>query len=38
MTRLPPTHINRRIRRVEPTSVTEARDAALAVTMRLRGF
>jgi hypothetical protein len=38
MKRLPTTHSDRRIRRLEPTAVTEARDAALTVAMRLRGF
>jgi hypothetical protein len=38
MKRLPITHSDRRIRRPEPAAMTDARDAALAVAMRLRGF
>ena len=38
MKRMPTKHEDRRIRRPERASVTEARNAALEASMRLRGF
>jgi hypothetical protein len=38
MKRMPTKPHDRRIRRPEPAAVTEARDAALEASMRLRGF